>query len=89
MPMTRQERANSHQKQNRIDSIRQSFKDDTSIPSKSIVGLKDNTGGTVSNILVDAAGASYPTEEYVNSIASLTSKVNEILFALKSVGIVK
>ena len=88
--MTRQERANSHQKQNRIDSIRQSFKDDTSIPSKSIVGLKDNTGGTVSNILVDAAGASYPTdEEYVNSIASLTSKVNEILFALKSVGIVK
>lgn len=42
--------------------------------------LINNTGGTVSNTLVDAAGGTYPTdEEFVNAIASLTVKINEII----------
>ena len=90
MGMTRQERINVHKKQDRIDSIKQSFKDDTSIVVKPLSVLQDSTGGTVSDVLVDAAGGTYPTdEEHVNAVASLANKVNEILLALKDVGIVK
>jgi hypothetical protein len=47
MAMTRQERINSQKKQYRIDSVKQAFKDDISIPSKSISLLRDRTGGTI------------------------------------------
>ena len=88
--MTRQERINVHKKQGRIDSIKQSFKDDTSIVVKPLSVLQDSTGGTVSDVLVDAAGGTYPTdEEHVNAVASLAAKINDILLALKSAGIVK
>ena len=88
--MTRQERINVHKKQDRIDSVKQSFKNDTSISAKPIQQLKDSTGGTVSDVLVDAAGGTYPTdEEHVNAVASLAAKINSILLALKSAGIVK
>ena len=88
--MTRQERINSNKKQNQITSVKESFKNDESIPVKPISQLKDSTGGTVSDVLVDAAGGSYPTdEEYVNSVASLAAKINSIILALKSLGIVK
>ena len=88
--MTRQERINVHKKQGRIDSIKQSFKDDTSIVVKPLSVLQDSTGGTVSDVLIDAAGGTYPTdEEFVNAVASLAGKVNEILLALKDAGIVK
>jgi len=90
MGMTRQERINVHKKQGRIDSIKQSFKDDTSIVVKPLSVLQDSTGGTVSDVLVDAAGGTYPTdEEHVNAVASLAAKINDILLALKSAGIVK
>jgi len=90
MGMTRQERVNVHKKQDRIDSIKQSFKDDTSIVVKPLSLLQDSTGGTVSDVLVDAAGGTYPTdEEHVNAVASLAAKINDILLALKSAGIVK
>ena len=90
MGMTRQERINVHKKQDRIDSVKQSFKNDTSISAKPIQQLKDSTGGTVSDVLVDAAGGTYPTdEEHVNAVASLAAKINDILLALKSAGIVK
>ena len=88
--MTRQERIGVHKKQGRIDSVKQSFKDDTSISAKPIQKLRDRTGGTISDALVDAAGATYPTdEEFVNAVASLAAKINSILLALKSAGIVK
>jgi len=90
MAMTRQERINSQKKQYRIDSIKQAFKDDTSIVAKPLSVLQDSTGGTVSDVLVDAAGGTYPTdEEHVNAVASLAAKINDILLALKSAGIVK
>ena len=81
--MSRQERINVHKKQVRINSVKQSFKDDISISPKSISQLKDSTGGTVSNVVDDT------TANQKDDVASLTSKVNEILLALKSVGIVK
>ena len=88
--MTRQERINSQKKQYRIDSVKQAFKDDTGIVVNPISLLQDSTGGTVSDVLVDAAGGTYPTdEEHVNAVASLSNKINEILLALKDVGIVK
>ena len=90
MAMTRQERINSQKKQYRIDSVKQAFKDDTSIIVSPLSVLQDNTGGTVSDVLVDAAGGTYPTdEEHVNAVASLAAKINDILLALKSAGIVK
>ena len=90
MAMTRQERINSQKKQYRIDSVKQAFKDDTGIVVNPISLLQDSTGGTVSDVLVDAAGGTYPTdEEHVNAVASLAAKINDILLALKSAGIVK
>ena len=90
MGMTRQERVNVHKKQDRIDSVKESFKNDTSIVVKPLSVLQDSTGGTVSDVLVDAAGGTYPTdEEHVNAVASLAAKINDILLALKSAGIVK
>lgn len=83
MAMSRQERINVHKKQGRINSVKQSFKDDISISPKSISQLKDSTGGTVSNVVDDT------TANQKDDIASLTNKVNEILLALKSVGIIK
>ena len=88
--MTREDRVNAQKKQYRIDSIKQAFKDDTSIVVKPLSLLQDSTGGTVSDVLVDAAGGTYPTdEEHVNAVASLAAKINDILLALKSAGIVK
>ena len=83
MAMTRQERINSQKKQYKIDSVKQAFKDDNIIPAKSISLLKDSTGGTISNVVDDT------TANQKDDVASLTNKVNEILLALKSVGIVK
>ena len=81
--MTRQERINSQKKQYRIDSVKQAFKDDISITPKSISLLKDSTTGTVSDVLDDT------TANQKDDVASLSNKVNEILLALKTVGIVK
>ena len=83
MAMTRQERVNSQKKQYRIDSVKQAFKSDNAIPAKSISLLKDSTGGAISNVVDDT------TSNQKDDVASLTNKVNEILLALKSVGIVK
>ena len=83
MSMTRQERINAQKKQYRIDSVKQAFKDDTVILAKSISLLKDSTTGTISNELDDT------TSGQKDDVASLANKVNEILLALKSVGIVK
>ena len=83
MAMSRQERINVHKKQGRINSVKQSFKDDISISSKSISQLKDSTGGTVSDVVDDT------TSGQKDDVATLTSKVNEILLALKNVGIVR
>jgi|TARA_R100000963_G_C4566272_1_gene52995 hypothetical protein len=83
MAMTRQERVNAQKKQYRINSVKQAFKDDTVIPSKSISLLKDSTTGTVSDVLDDT------TANQKDDVASLANKVNEILLALKTVGIVK
>jgi predicted ATP-dependent serine protease len=83
MAMSRQERINSQKKQYRIDSVKQAFKDDISITPKSISQLKDSTTGTVSDVLNDT------TANQKDDVASLANKVNEILLALKSVGIVK
>ena len=45
-----------------------------------IVSLTDSTGGTVSSTLLDAAGGTYPTdEEFVNAVASLNSKIDEVI----------
>ena len=42
--------------------------------------LSDATGGTIDDSLVDASGGTYPTdEEFVNAVASLAAKINEIL----------
>ena len=90
MAMTRQERINVHKKQGRIDSVKEAFKNDTSIVVNSLSVLQDSTGGTVSDVLVDAAGGTYPTdEEHVNAVASLAAKINDILSALKSAGIIQ
>ena len=90
MGMTRQERINVHKKQGRIDSVKEAFKNDTSIVVNSLSVLQDSTGGTVSDVLVDAAGGTYPTdEEHVNAVASLAAKINDILSALKSAGIIQ
>ena len=83
MAMTRQERINSQKKQIRIDSIKQSFKDDTSIVVNPVSALQDSTGGTVSDTLNDT------TSSVKDDVASLAGKVNEILLALKFVGIIK
>ena len=45
--------------------------------------LKDSTTGTVSDVLDDT------TANQKDDVASLANKVNEILLALKTVGIVK
>ena len=81
--MSRQERVNAQKKQYRIDSVKQAFKDDISITPKSISLLKDSTTGTVSDVLDDT------TANQKDDVASLANKVNEILLALKTVGIVK
>ena len=45
-----------------------------------IASLTDSTGGTVSSTLSDAAGGTYPTdEEFVNAVASLNSKIDEVI----------
>ena len=85
MAMTREDRVNAQKKQYRINSIKQSFKDDVTIAPKSISLLKDSTGGTVSNTLDCTTTTSGQDDDF----ASLANKVNEILLALKSVGIVK
>ena len=109
MAMTRQERINSQKKQYRIDSVKQAFKDDTFIPSKSISLLRNDNDGTVSDIIdldkvgdlaATSGGWGYSSEVnadkvhagidgLVDDVASLYNKVNEILLALKTVGIVK
>ena len=81
--MSRQERINYQKKQYRIDSVKQLFKDDIVIPAKSISLLKDSTGGTISNVVDDT------TANQKDDVASLTSKVNEILLSLKTVGIIQ
>ena len=83
MDMSRQERVNAQKKQYRIDSVKQSFKDDISITPKSISLLKDSTGGAISNVVDDTA------TNQKDDVASLTSKVNEILLSLKTVGIIQ
>ena len=81
--MTREDRVNAQKKQYRINSIKQSFKDDVTIAPKSISLLKDSTTGTISNELDDT------TANQKDDVASLANKLNEIITSLKSVGIVK
>ena len=83
--MTREDRVNAQKKQYRINSIKQSFKDDITIAPKSVSLLKDSTGGTVSNTLDCTTTTSGQDDDF----ASLANKVNEIITSLKSVGIVK
>tara|TARA_R110000751_G_scaffold17863_1_gene54634 strand:+ start:2763 stop:3014 length:252 start_codon:yes stop_codon:yes gene_type:complete len=83
MAMTRQERINSNKKQNQITSVKESFKNDESIPVKPISQLKDSTGGTISDVLDDT------TANQKDDVASLAAKINSIILALKSLGIVK
>jgi hypothetical protein len=83
MAMTREDRVNAQKKQYRINSIKQSFKDDVTIAPKSISLLKDSTTGTISNELDDT------TANQKDDVASLANKLNEIITSLKSVGIVK
>ena len=83
MGMTRQERINSQTKQVKIESIKQAFIDDSSIPAKPISLLKDNTGGSVSNVVDDT------TSGQKDDVATLSNKINEIIIALKNVGVVK
>ena len=46
--------------------------------------LTDDTGGTASETLIDAAGGTYPTdEEFVNAVASLSAKINKIIELLQ------
>jgi hypothetical protein len=85
MAMTREDRVNAQKKQYRINSIKQSFKDDITIAPKSVSLLKDSTGGTVSNTLDCTTTTSGQDDDF----ASLANKVNEIITSLKSVGIVK
>tara|TARA_R100001377_G_scaffold47028_2_gene27090 strand:- start:273 stop:611 length:339 start_codon:yes stop_codon:yes gene_type:complete len=112
MAMTRQDRINSHIKQNQIKSVKESFKNDLTVPVKPIAQLKDSTGGVVSNVLdlskigdltpiSSGSGAVFGYTEanadkvhvgidgLVDDVASLASKVNEIILALKSLGIIK
>ena len=65
------------------DKLKNIFKQDNSIPVKSISLIKDKTGGAVSDVVNDT------TSSVKDDIASLTSKVNNILLALKNLGIVK
>jgi hypothetical protein len=83
MAMTREDRVNAQKKQYRINSIKQSFKDDITIAPKSVSLLKDSTTGAISNTLDDT------TLGQKDDVASLANKVNEILSALKTVGIIK
>jgi len=51
-----------------------------------IASLTDNSGGTADDT-VQAIGASYSQAEVRNNLADLTAKVNAILTALRSAGI--
>ena len=81
--MTRQERINSQTKQVKIESIKQAFINDSSIPAKPISLIKDSTGGSISNVVDDT------TINQKDDVATLTNKINEIIIALKNVGVVK
>ena len=83
MSMTREDRVNAQKKQYRIDSIKQAFKDDVTIPAKSISLLKDSTTGAISNLLDDT------TSDQKDDVASLANKINEIITSLKTIGVVK
>jgi|TARA_R100000030_G_scaffold62836_1_gene47606 hypothetical protein len=83
MGMSKQDRINYQRKEDKIDGIKNTFKQDNSIPVKSISLIKDKTGGAVSDVVNDT------TSSVKDDIASLTSKVNNILLALKNLGIVK
>ena len=83
MGMSKQDRINYQRKEDKIDGIKNTFKQDNSIPVKPISLIKDKTGGDVSDVVNDT------TSSVKDDIASLTSKVNNILLALKNLGIVK
>jgi chromosome condensin MukBEF complex kleisin-like MukF subunit len=89
MAMTRQERIGTHKKEYRIDSIKQAFKDDTSISVKSISQLQDDLdGATLSGEVLETA-ATPQLAELEACIGALGGKINSILLALKDAGIVK
>jgi hypothetical protein len=52
-----------------------------------IASLTDNTGGTASDTLADVPGA-YTEATLANQLASITAKVNGILAALRTLGII-
>jgi len=55
-----------------------------STTAQTVTKLIDETGGTVSQTLSDAAGGTYPTdEEFANALASLSAKINEIIVLLQ------
>ena len=87
--MTRQERINVHKKQDRIDSVKQSFKDDTSISAKPISQLQDDLDGATFDRNRLTTSSTPTVDELESCVGSLAGKVNSILLALKSVGIVK
>ena len=87
--MSRQERINVHKKQGRIDSVKQSFKDDASISAKPISQLQDDLDGATFDRNKLTTSSTPTVDELESCVGSLSGKVNEILLALKDAGIVK
>lgn len=56
-------------------------------PSSAIVSLTDNSGGTASDTIA-AIGASYSQAEVRNAVASLSAKIDEVLTAMRSEGVI-
>lgn len=54
----------------------------------SITSLTDSSGGTASNTIEDVEG-SYTEATLANTVASLAAKINEILAALRSAGVIR
>jgi|GEM_PF-3061235 len=52
-----------------------------------VTGLTDNSGGTASDTIA-AIGATYDQAEVRNAVASLAAKIEEILTALETQGII-
>lgn len=87
--MSRQERINVHKKQDRIDSVKESFKNDTSISVKPIRQLQDDLDGATFDRDKLTTSSTPTVDELESCVGSLAGKVNEILLSLKTVGIIQ
>lgn len=52
-----------------------------------VTGLTDSSGGTASDTIAAAASTDYTKAEIANSIASLAKKINDVISALKTAGL--